>query len=245
MADDTTHDWGMVIDQNRCIGCWTCALACREINNEPLGVWWNRITTAAPGDTTGSVDDTAAPPASDEIDVPHGTFPDVQMAYLPIACQHCDDAPCVRVCPVGATYRRDDGAVLIDYERCIGCRYCVAACPYGVRIFNWGDAEHDVDFTVGYGKDYRSDGRLVFTPDRPVGVVEKCTLCVELIDKDEQPFCVEVCPTGARVFGDLSDPNSEVSQLVDSGGATQLLGDLGTDPRIRYVPVQKQPATQD
>ena len=162
------------------------------------------------------------------------------MHYLPLACQHCDDAPCVKVCPVDATYHRDDGTILIDYERCIGCRYCVAACPYGVRIFNWGDVKRDPDFTVGYGRDYRSDGRLVFTPERPTGVVEKCTMCVERIDVGELPFCVDICPTGARVFGDLNDRTSEVSQLVREGGATQLLGDLGTDPHVFYLPVERE-----
>jgi molybdopterin-containing oxidoreductase family iron-sulfur binding subunit len=232
--------WGMVIDQNRCVGCWTCAVGCKEINNEPLGFFWNRILTAAPGETTGEGSSTVADQASANIDVPHGTFPDVEMAYLPVACQHCTDAPCVKVCPVGATFRRDDGVVLVDYDRCIGCRYCMAACPYGIRVFNWGDAEYPTDFVVGYGRDYRSDGRLVFTPERPRGVVEKCTLCVERIDTGEQPFCVEVCPVGARVFGDLADPESDVAQLVDEGGATQLLPDLGTDPRVFYLPVDRE-----
>ncbi len=239
-AADTPKRWGMVIDQNRCVGCWTCAIGCKEINNEPLGFFWNRILTAAPGETTGESSSAVADPASDSIDVPHGTFPNVEMTYLPVACQHCTDAPCVKVCPVGATFRRDDGAVLVDYERCIGCRYCMAACPYGIRVFNWGDAEYAPDFVVGYGRDYRSDGRLVFTPERPRGVVEKCTFCVERIDEGEQPFCVEVCPVGARVFGDLDDDESEVAQLVEEGGATQLLSDLGTDPRVFYLPVDRE-----
>ena len=240
-ATEKPKKWAMVIDQNRCIGCWTCALGCKQMNNEPLGFFWNRILTTAPGDTTGETTSVLDAPASDNIDVPAGTFPNVAMAYLPVACQHCTDAPCVKVCPVGATFRRDDGTVLVDYERCIGCRYCIAACPYGIRVFNWGDAQQPVDFTIGYGKDYRTtDGRLVFTPDRPRGVVEKCTLCVELIDTGEDPFCVQVCPVGARIFGDLNDPESEVSQLVEQGGATQLLPDLGTDPRVAYVPVERK-----
>jgi len=238
MAKRTKH-WAMVIDQERCIGCWTCAVGCKVINNEPAGFWWNRILTAAPGEFGGRSDE-SADPASDNIDVPHGTFPQVEMAYLPVACQHCDDAPCVKVCPVDATFKRDDGTVMIDYERCIGCRYCIAACPYGVRVFNWGDADHQVDFTVGYGRDYRSDGRLVFTPDRPRGVVEKCTMCVERIDTGQQPFCVDVCPTGARIFGDLNDSSSEVSQLVKEDGATQLLPELGTDPNVYYLPVKSE-----
>jgi dimethyl sulfoxide reductase iron-sulfur subunit len=241
MPDTATKKWAMVIDQERCIGCWTCAVGCKEINNEPLGFWWNRILTTAPDELSGTEpSDSLAAPASENIDVPHGTFPEVELAYLPVACQHCDDAPCVKVCPVGATFRRNDGVVLIDFDRCIGCRYCIAACPYGVRVFNWGDVEHVPDFTVGYGRDYRSDGRLVFTPDRPIGVVEKCTMCVERIDTGEDPFCVTVCPTGARVFGDLNDPSSEVSQLVQEDGATQLQPEVGTDPRVFYLPADKE-----
>jgi len=227
----------MVIDTNRCVGCWTCAVACKEINNEPLGFWWNRILTTAPNQSTA-----AAAPASDNIDVPWGTYPNLELAYLPVACQQCNDAPCVKVCPVQATFRRDDGTVLIDYERCIGCRYCLAACPYGVRIFNWGDYVYAAGGVVGYGKDYRSGGRLVFTPERPKGVVEKCTFCVERIDVGELPFCVESCPLGARVFGDIDDPDSEVSQLVTQGGAEQLHPELGTDPNVYYLPVRKRAA---
>ena len=223
----------MVIDPNRCIGCWTCAVACKEINNEPLGVWWNRILTTAPNQSTAD-----AAPQSEAIDVPYGTFPEVSMAYLPVACQQCNDAPCVKVCPVQATFRRDDGTVLIDYDRCIGCRYCMAACPYGVRVFNWGKAQYAAGGDVGYDQDYRVDGRLVFTPERPTGVVEKCTFCVERIDNDQQPFCVECCPAGARVFGDLNDQTSEVAQLVNDG-AVQLHPELGTDPNVYYMPVRK------
>jgi len=224
----------MVIDTSRCIGCWTCAVSCKEINNEPLGIWWNRVLTTAPNQS-----DAVTAPASHGIDVPSGVFPDVSMAYLPVACQHCEDAPCVKVCPVQATYRRDDGTVLVDYDRCIGCRYCMAACPYGVRVFNWGKAEYAAGGVVGYGDDYRDGDRLVFTPQRRMGVVEKCTFCVELIDDGEDPFCVQCCPAGARVFGDLNDPTSEAAQLVRDG-ARQLHPELGTNPNVYYVPVTKR-----
>lgn len=235
----TTHHHAMVIDTSRCIGCWACAVGCKQINNEPLGFWWNRVLTTAPNQSTALKE-----PASESIDVPWGVFPDVEVAYLPVACQHCTDAPCVKVCPVQATFRRDDGTVLVDYERCIGCRYCMAACPYGVRIFNWGDAEYAPGSVVGYGKKYVTEGHLVFEPERPKGVVEKCTFCVERIDVGEVPFCVEVCPMGARVFGDINNPDSEVSQLVNDGGGNQLDPELGTGPNVYYMPIRKRVASE-
>ncbi|MGD8189771.1 4Fe-4S dicluster domain-containing protein [Brevibacillus ginsengisoli] len=224
--------WGMVIDQNRCIGCWTCAVSCKSINNQPLGIFWNRVLT-----TQQSESESAASPATEAIDVPHGVFPHLALAYQPTSCQHCKDAPCEKVCPVSATFRREDGVVLVDYERCIGCRYCMAACPYGARVFNWKKPEYTPEAPVGYGKDYRSDGRLVFTPQRPIGVTEKCTFCVERIDEGKKPMCVELCPAGARFFGDLNDPRSEVSQM----GGHQLMSELGTHPSVRYIPVDKRP----
>ncbi len=235
-----TRRYAMVIDTNRCVGCWTCAVACKEVNNEPLGYWWNRVLTTAPNQAWSSQSPAAAPPASGNIDVPYGTYPNLQLAYLPVACQQCNDAPCVKVCPVQATFRRDDGMVLIDYDRCIGCRYCMAACPYGVRIFNWGGGEYAPGGIVGYGEDYYVDGHLVFTPVRPKGVVEKCTFCVERVGVGEKPFCVESCPLGARVFGDLNDPDSEVSELVNDGGAERLLSELGTEPNVYYLPVARR-----
>jgi len=241
MATDSTYvpHHVMVIDQNRCVGCWSCSVGCKQMNNEPLGIFWNRILTTAPNEST-----TAKAPASPNIDVPRGVFPYLERAYLPLACQHCNDAPCVKVCPVQATFRRDDGAILIDFERCIGCRYCMAACPYGVRNFNWGEPTYAPGGIVGYGKDYRTNGRLVFMPERPMGVVEKCTFCVERIDVGEKPFCVDVCPVGARVFGDLNDANSEVSQMVNQDGATRLLEELGTEPNVYYIPVRKSVAQE-
>lgn len=232
--------WGMAIDQNRCVGCWTCAVSCKSVNNEPLGIFWNRVLTGEPGKSVPS-----APPASQAIDVPHGVFPNLALAYQPTACQHCADAPCEKVCPVSATFRREDGVVLVDFERCIGCRYCLAACPYGARTFNWEKGQYSPDFPVGYGRDYRSNGRLVFTPVRPVGVAEKCTFCVERIDEGQKPMCVETCPAGARIFGDLNDPQSEVSKVVGQRGGRQLLADLGTRPSVYYLPVDRQARLED
>jgi len=224
--------WGMLIDQSKCVGCWTCSVACKSYHNEPLGIHWNRILTTRPDEG-----DTSQAPATEAMDVPHGVFPNLSLSYQPTACQHCTDAPCRRVCPVNATFQRDDGVILIDFDRCFGCRSCIQACPYGVRTFNWERGQYGSDFVVGYGQDYRWNNRLVFTPIRPVGVVEKCTGCVERIDVGLEPVCVKVCPTGARLFGDLDDPNSEISQAVTQQGARQLLGELGTGPNVRYLPV--------
>jgi len=229
-----TKRWGIAIDQNRCIGCWTCSMACKSINNEPLGIHWNRILTGKPNE-----DSPSKGPATQAIDVPSGEFPNVQLAYQPTSCQHCQNAPCEKVCPVGATFKRSDGAVLIDFERCIGCRYCMAACPYGARSFAWEKGQYAPEFTVGYGQKHRSNGRLVFTPVRPMGVTEKCTLCVERIDDGKKPMCVEACPAGARIFGDLNDPSSALSIAVEQQGGRQLLSKLGTKPSVFYLPVSR------
>lgn len=229
-----TKRLGIAIDQNRCIGCWTCSVACKSINNEPLGIHWNRILTSKPNENAPS-----SHPATSAIDVPSGEFPNVQLAYQPTSCQHCKNAPCEKVCPVRATFRREDGAVLVDFERCIGCRYCIAACPYGARSFTWEKGQYAPDFPVGFGQDYRSIGRLVFTPERPVGVAEKCTLCVERVDVGKKPMCVDACPAGARIFGDLNDAGSELSIAIQQQGGRQLLGELGTDANVFYLPVSR------
>jgi molybdopterin-containing oxidoreductase family iron-sulfur binding subunit len=184
-------------------------------NNQPLGTWWNRILTVG----------------GDYIDTPAGTYPDVQKYYEPVSCQHCENAPCVRVCPVGATYQRPDGLVLIDYDKCIGCRFCIAACPYGARAFNW----RSPDYSATEGQPHGAKE----VPVRPAGVTEKCTFCVHRLDQGKDPICVEVCPVQARMFGDLNDPNSQVAQVVRDGDAFRLREDLGTRPNVYYLPPKK------
>ncbi len=223
-----TKRYGMVVDLGRCIGCWTCAIGCKSENDVPMGMWWNRLLTVGASNTDSAT----------------GEYPNLSLNFLPLSCQHCDNAPCVKVCPVQATYKRQsDGVVLVDYDRCIGCRYCMAACPYGVRVFNWGDpVQIPSDFPLGsqevhYDPDPTSGpNRLVSTPRRPKGVVEKCTFCVQRIDAGEVPMCVEVCPSRARIFGDQNDPSSDVSKMIRSSGAVNLLPELGTQPKVYYVP---------
>ncbi len=208
----------MVIDLSRCIGCWTCAVGCKAENDEPIGIWWNRILT------TGGK----------EIDTPSGTYPDVRMSYLPINCQHCDNAPCVKVCPVGALRKRNDGIVFLDWQTCIGCRYCLVACPYGIPAFNWRppvQAPDNSQFKLGAPE----------VPVRPVGVAEKCTFCFHRVDKGNfTPACIEVCPAGARFFGDLNDPDSRVSTMLREQRAQVLKPALGTKPRVYYLGLEAE-----
>ncbi|HEX9122306.1 MAG TPA: 4Fe-4S dicluster domain-containing protein [Actinomycetota bacterium] len=199
--------WGMAVDTERCIGCWSCAVICKSENDVPLGMWWNRILTAGADLDTPEVDE-------------HG---DLSMHWVPLACQHCDDPPCEKVCPTSATYVDDDGTVLVNQADCIGCRYCMAACPYGVRVFNWGRPERSLPFDHG------------MVEPRPVGSVEKCTFCVHRLVEGQVPSCVWSCPAQARIFGDLNDPDGELVRVIEDRGGTQLLEDKGTDPKVFYL----------
>jgi molybdopterin-containing oxidoreductase family iron-sulfur binding subunit len=172
-----------------------------------------------------------------------GEYPHVRIEFIPRPCQHCDHPPCVNVCPVGATYKDKDGVVMVNYGRCVGCRFCASACPYAARHFNW------------YPPEYPDRKRESLNPDvtvRPRGVVEKCTFCDHRIEKakrraDEEgrelfdgemvliTACNEVCPASARYFGDLDDPESTVSRLAHSARSFTLLEDLGTEPKVFYL----------
>ncbi len=177
-------------------------------NNVPMGMMWNRIVNE------GCDSEIAA----------RGAYPHLERTTIPIACQHCENPACQRVCPTGATYKDDKGRVQIDYDKCIGCRMCMAACPYNARVFNWEDPVRDPDFNYG-DKD---------VPVRPKGVMEKCTMCKERTDRGDEPMCVRCCPAEARTFGDLDDPNSEVSRLIREKSAYVLLPEQGTRPQVHY-----------
>ncbi len=223
--------WGMVIDLDKCVGCQACTTACKEENNVPHGspqeqgqrreIYWNRV-----------------------IAVSEGEYPTGRVELISMPCMHCDDAPCVTVCPAKATYHRDDGIVMQDFRRCIGCRYCIVACPYGVRSFNFKDQIEEEYHRPDLPPDRVDRGPWPF-PQRIRGVVEKCTFCFHRIDQglkegkkigvDVVPACVEGCPTKARTFGDLDDPDSEVSRLLASRGNFRLREELSTHPKVYYL----------
>jgi Fe-S-cluster-containing dehydrogenase component len=213
-APKGTHQWAMVIDQSKCTGCEYCTRACQAHNDINPDIQWNKV-------------------------VADGTVGDMQV-FVPRPCMHCEEAPCVEVCPVKASYHRDDGIVMMDYERCIGCRYCQIACPYDARSFNWEKFTGENPMVPQWG-----------TPEvdrRPRGVPEKCSFCYQRIDRglamgltpgvdqDATPNCVNICPTGARIFGDLNDPNSIVSKALHNHHTYRLREDLGTRPRVYYIP---------
>lgn len=223
--------WGMVIDLDRCTGCQACSMACKEENNVPHGspdeqrlrreLYWHRVISAATGE-----------------------YPAPRDELVPMPCMHCADAPCVIVCPAKATYHRPDGIVVQDYRRCIGCRYCIVACPYGARSFNFKDQTAEWYHRPDLPPDRTLNGQWPF-PRRTRGVVEKCTFCFHRIDQavrerkkvgvDVVPACVEACPAKARFFGDLSDPASEVARLLGGRAHFRLRDDLDTQPSVYYL----------
>jgi molybdopterin-containing oxidoreductase family iron-sulfur binding subunit len=222
------HRWGMVIDLDRCTGCEACVVACHAENN---------IATVKPQQA-------AKGRAMHWIHVERyweGEYPNMRVRFQPVLCQQCDAAPCEPVCPTYASYHNEEGLNAQVYNRCIGTRYCANACPYTVRFFNWFNPVWDKPL------------HLQFNPDvsvREVGVMEKCTFCNqritaaeiharaesrELKDGEVNPACVQSCPAGAMVFGDLNDPKSQVSRLARLERGTKLLAELGTSPKITYL----------
>lgn len=222
------YKWGMAVDLDRCTGCEACVIACRSENNIP---------------TVGS-DQAARGRAMHWIRVERyweGEFPDVQVKYRPVFCQQCDNAPCEPVCPTYASYHTEEGLNAQIYNRCIGTRYCANACNYNVRFFNFYNPEWDKPL------------HLQLNPDvsiREVGVMEKCTFCIQRIsaaeieaeatqatlrDGDITPACAQSCTANALVFGNLNDPDSAVSRLSRSPRGSTLLEDLGTEPNVTYL----------
>jgi Fe-S-cluster-containing dehydrogenase component len=211
--------WGMVIDLHRCIGCYSCVIACRQEHFIPRDIYFDRVLVTE-----------------------RGEYPTVKKIIMPVQCNHCREAACVKACPTGATYQREDGLVLVDDKKCVGCEYCAVACPYQQRtLYKDGKSE----YFPGKGlTPYEKLGKDLFPYQ--VGTILKCTFCVERIDegiknglkpgidREATPACVITCPAKARTFGDFDDPNSEVSQLVMSGKAKPLHPEFGTEPCIYY-----------
>jgi Fe-S-cluster-containing dehydrogenase component len=209
--DPETHEYAFVVDINRCIGCGNCVKACSTENNVPEGqfrTWIERYVVTSDGvyidSPNGGMDGF---PELDETTRQHA----LNSFFVPKLCNHCKEAPCVQVCPVGATFRTQDGFVLVDPEHCIACSYCIQACPYGVRFMN---------------KDKH--------------IADKCTWCYHRVKHEKLPACVTVCPTQARVFGDLNDKDSQVAQVLDADQWDVLKPGMHTDSQVLYVGLPRE-----
>ena len=234
--------YAMVIDLQRCVGCGSCSIACRNENNVPDGMYWsNKITETK------------------------GTFPNVRFHYIPTLCNHCDNAPCVRGCPTKAMHKLDNGITMHDPKKCIGCKYCEFNCPYGVIYFNWRashpnwgkqkplikggtSSPHEITEKAKTKKIpyYNPERESTLPGIRPKGVVEKCTFCDHRVKRGKLPRCVDACPADARVFGDMNDPNSKVRQLLGKFRPFRLKEQVGTEPHVFYIrdfnPASYQPS---
>jgi molybdopterin-containing oxidoreductase family iron-sulfur binding subunit len=223
--------FGMMIDVGACVGCRRCQHACILENNtpsKPSNIHWIDVfemENSTPVTTVESI-----PPIGANID--YADAPKEDYWYLSFNCFHCENPPCTKVCPTGATYKDEDGIVLVDYEICIGCRYCMAACPYNARRFNWWEPKHQE------GRISPLDGSIVTlneeVPLRTRGVTEKCTFCVHRVRDGLSPKCVEVCPVSARHFGDLNEPTSEVSILLEKERTIRIRENVGSRPMLYY-----------
>ncbi|BCV22796.1 4Fe-4S ferredoxin [Moorella sp. Hama-1] len=210
------RQWGMVIDLRRCVGCKACTVACKAENHLPPGVVYRPV-----------------------MEEERGVYPQVQRQFLPRPCMHCAKPACTAVCPVKATYKRADGIVAIDYNRCIGCRYCIAACPYGARSFDAGRfytqetprlEPYETEPAPEYGRQWpRQKGRS------PIGNARKCTFCLHRLRAGQLPVCVTTCLGGATCFGDLNDPQSLVREWLAGEGRMRLKEELGTEPQVYYL----------
>jgi Fe-S-cluster-containing dehydrogenase component len=212
--------WGMVVNLSKCVRCYACIAACRIEHYLPMGVSWPRLVALETGDAHPTV------------------------SNYSVRCNHCSNAPCVSVCPTGATCRRPDGIVMIDQNKCVGCRYCVIACPYQNRTFVSRDKDRGF-FPGRVQTGFEKAGKKLYP--HQLGTTEKCNFCVERIDsglerglvpgrdRDATPACVNTCPARALTFGDLDDPASEISRLIRAEGGFQLHPEYDTDPSIFFI----------
>ena len=219
--------WGMIIDIAKCIGCHACTIACVAENKLPPGVVYRVVL-------------------EEEV----GHFPAVRRRFTPRPCVHCQNPPCTTVCPVTATYKTEQGAVIVRYERCIGCRYCLVACPYAARTSDFGEwytgGTPDLPDKL-FGRKAAANGYEARPaaeygkkwPERnggsPKGNARKCQFCIHRLEAGMLPACVTTCIGGATYFGDKNDPDSLASELISSPRVTRLKEDLGTDPKVYYL----------
>ena len=209
------------LDISRCIGCRRCVYGCVEENNQSRDPQVHWITVLEMDKERG-VDLQHATPDYNPEQVPQpGKF------YFPVQCQQCEDPPCVKVCPVTATWKEPDGIVVIDYEWCVGCRCCIAACPYGARHFNWGEPHIPAE-------EINPNTEYLGNRPRSRGGVEKCTFCIQRTRKGLYPKCVEVCPVGARKFGNLLDPDSEIRYIIENKRVYVFKEELNTQPKFYF-----------
>jgi len=199
---------GMVFDLKACIGCNACVIGCKQENSLPDGVFFTKTL-------------------SEE----YGVYPNANRVYIPTICNHCDDAPCEKVCPTGATYTREDGIVMVDDAKCIGCSTCAVACPYDQRTQM--EAENFAQGLFGTGEltPFEEQGYGRYTP----GTVTKCDFCSQRVDVGLDPACVVTCPTNARIFGDLDDPDSKPARMIRERQGRTALPEKNTKPKVFYV----------
>ncbi len=212
---EAQRHWVMVIDTRKCVGCNACTVSCVAENKLPPGIVYR-------------------PVLEQEI----GTYPNVGKRFMPRPCMQCDNPPCVPVCPVNATWKRDDGIVAIDYEACIGCRYCITACPYSARTFDTGHTysegtpeqmQYELEPNFEYGREWPRD------EGSPIGNVRKCHFCLHRLNEGELPACVTTCIGMANYFGDVNDSDSIVAALIASPNAIRLKEEMGTEPSVYYL----------
>lgn len=217
-------EFGYALNLTRCVGCRKCAHACLAENNQSrsapddISMSYIRVLELQKGAINLETSNVYYDPA---------TVPQKDKYYMPVQCHQCRQSPCTKVCPVQATWQEPDGVVVVDYNWCIGCRYCMAACPYDARRFNYQKPKLDPG-AINPNQSYLSN-RV-----RPKGVVEKCTFCLHRTREGKYPACLEVCPTGARVFGNLLDPDSEINYILQNKRVYILKEDVGTLPRFYY-----------
>jgi molybdopterin-containing oxidoreductase family iron-sulfur binding subunit len=218
--------WVMVIDLRKCVGCHACTISCVAENKLPPGVVYR-------------------PVLEEEI----GVYPNVTQRFLPRPCMQCDNPPCTPVCPVNATYTNEEGVVVVDYDQCIGCRYCITACPYAARTFDYGETYSTgtptgLPFIVGQdiADDYERVAMYEYGEPReregdesPIGNVRKCHFCLHRLAEGMLPSCVTTCIGRATLFGDANDLDSVVSEMVARPNVMRLKEEMGTQPRVYYL----------